>query len=95
MHHETFPYVNSGIALACTNVQLALYAREMRRVDNPKNRFERTQLEWVEEPPPHAGLEVHEERRGTESILSENDRPAPVTSTGASAPARTSSARSS
>ena len=45
----------------------------MRRVDNPKNRFERTQLEWVEEPPPHAGLEVHEER--PKSILSENDSP--------------------
>ena len=45
----------------------------MRRVDNPKNRFERTQLVWDDEPPPHAGLELHEER--AKSILSENDSP--------------------
>ena len=44
----------------------------MRRVDNPKNRFERTQLEWVDEAP-HAALQVHEER--PKSILSENDSP--------------------
>ena len=48
------------------------YARRMRRTDNPKNRFERTQLEWVEEAP-HAALEVRQER--PKSILSENDSP--------------------
>src|ERR1700712_3131260 len=45
----------------------------MRRVDNPKNRFERTQLVWEDEEPPHAELELHEER--PKSILSENDSP--------------------
>ncbi|MET0385940.1 MAG: PA0069 family radical SAM protein [Polyangiales bacterium] len=44
----------------------------MRRVDNPKKRFDREQIEWVEEPP-HATLELHEERPKT--ILSENDSP--------------------
>ncbi|HET8937165.1 MAG TPA: PA0069 family radical SAM protein [Polyangiales bacterium] len=45
----------------------------MRRVDNPKNRFERTELVWEDEQPPHAGLELHEEH--AKSILSENDSP--------------------
>ena len=45
----------------------------MRRVDNPKNRFERTQLVWEDEEPPNAELELHEER--PKSILSENDSP--------------------
>lgn len=45
----------------------------MRRVHNPKQRFMREQLEWVEEPPPLALLEVIEERAKT--ILSENDSP--------------------
>src|SRR4051794_7281311 len=45
----------------------------MRRVDNPKNRFERTQLVWEDEQPPHAELELHEER--PKSILSKNDSP--------------------
>jgi DNA repair photolyase len=45
----------------------------MRRVDNPKQRFMREQLEWVEEPPPLALLEVIEERPKT--IVSENDSP--------------------
>jgi DNA repair photolyase len=45
----------------------------MRRVDNPKNRFERTQLVWEDEQPPHAELELHEEH--AKSILSENDSP--------------------
>jgi DNA repair photolyase len=44
----------------------------MRRVDNPQNRFNREQLEWVDEPP-NAALELHEER--AKSILSENDSP--------------------
>jgi len=45
----------------------------MRRVDNPKNRFEAAQLVWDDEPPPHAELELHQERAKT--ILSENDSP--------------------
>ena len=45
----------------------------MRRVDNPKQRFQREQIEWVEEPPPLASLEVIEERPKT--IISENDSP--------------------
>jgi DNA repair photolyase len=45
----------------------------MRRVDNPKNRFESRELSWDEEPPPYALLEVHEER--PKSIVSDNDSP--------------------
>jgi DNA repair photolyase len=71
VHRETFPYVNLCGQRPIQTFS-ARYARVMRRVDNPKNRFERTQLEWVEEAP-HAGLEVHEER--PKSILSENDSP--------------------
>lgn len=44
----------------------------MRRVDNPRNRFERSYVEWLEEPPP-ATLEVSEET--ARSILSENQSP--------------------
>jgi len=44
----------------------------MRYVDNPKVRYQREQVEWVEEPP-LATLELHEERPKT--ILSENDSP--------------------
>jgi DNA repair photolyase len=44
----------------------------MRRVDNPKNRFEPQVLEWIGEAP-FAGLEIHEEH--AKSILSENDSP--------------------
>ena len=45
----------------------------MRRVDNPKNPYESQVLEWVEEPPPYAELEIIEER--AKSILSENESP--------------------
>jgi DNA repair photolyase len=44
----------------------------MRRIDNPKNRFDRESMQFDEQPP-HAQLEVHEERAKT--ILSENDSP--------------------
>jgi len=44
----------------------------MRPVDNPKHRYNREQVEWVEAPP-FAALELHEERPKT--ILSENDSP--------------------
>jgi DNA repair photolyase len=44
----------------------------MRRVDNPKNRFEPQVLEWIDQAP-FAGLEIHEER--AKSILSANDSP--------------------
>ncbi|MEY4575728.1 MAG: hypothetical protein RL701_431 [Pseudomonadota bacterium] len=44
----------------------------MRHTDNPKQRYHREQIEWVDEPP-LAGLELHEERPKT--ILSENDSP--------------------
>jgi DNA repair photolyase len=43
----------------------------MRRVDNPKNRFEPQAMEWLEAP--FAGLEIHEEH--AKSIVSENDSP--------------------
>jgi DNA repair photolyase len=45
----------------------------VRRIDNPKNRFEPAVVEWQDEPAPYATLEVHEERAKT--ILSENDSP--------------------
>jgi len=45
----------------------------MRRTANPQNRFESQAMEWTEEPPPYALLEVHEER--AKSIVSENDSP--------------------
>src|SRR6185295_8852655 len=44
----------------------------MRRTDNPKNKFEATAVEWLEQAP-LAQLEIHEER--SKSILSENDSP--------------------
>ncbi|HEX2679460.1 MAG TPA: radical SAM protein, partial [Polyangiales bacterium] len=44
----------------------------MRRTDNPKNKFEATAVEWLEQAP-LAQLELHEER--SKSILSENDSP--------------------
>ncbi|HEY2733482.1 MAG TPA: PA0069 family radical SAM protein [Polyangiales bacterium] len=44
----------------------------MRRVDNPKNRFEPQTLEWIDAAP-FAALEIHEEQ--AKSILSENDSP--------------------
>jgi DNA repair photolyase len=44
----------------------------MRRMDNPKNRFESQALEWIDQAP-FANLEIHEERAKT--ILSENDSP--------------------
>jgi DNA repair photolyase len=45
----------------------------VRPVDNPRQRFETSYVEWLEEPPP-AALEVYEET-ATRSILSENDSP--------------------
>lgn len=45
----------------------------MRTVDNPKNRFERTEVEWEEGEARLALLHVHEEQAKT--ILSENDSP--------------------
>lgn len=45
----------------------------MKRVDNPKNRFEASEIEWDEGEAPLALLHVHEERCKT--ILSENDSP--------------------
>src|SRR5688500_3276087 len=54
-------------------ISISLNSRAMRRIDNPKNRFERTELVWDEELPPHAALELHEEH--AKSILSENDSP--------------------
>jgi DNA repair photolyase len=45
----------------------------MRVVNNPRHRFERQYVEWLDEPPP-ARLEVHEET-ATKEILSKNDSP--------------------
>src|ERR1700753_3191805 len=46
----------------------------MRRIDNPKNRFEPREVAWAEdEPPPYAQLEVHEEH--AKSIVNEIDSP--------------------
>ena len=45
----------------------------VRPVDNPRQRFERQYVEWLDEPPP-ARLEVFEET-ATRDILAENDSP--------------------
>lgn len=45
----------------------------MRRVDNPKHRFESSEIAWDDGEAPLASLHVHEER--TRTILSENKSP--------------------
>lgn len=45
----------------------------MRRVENPRHRFEAQYVEWLDEPPP-ALLDVHEET-ATKDIVSTNDSP--------------------
>jgi DNA repair photolyase len=45
----------------------------MRHIENPKNRFESTEVQWDDGEAPLASLHVHEERAKT--ILSENDSP--------------------
>lgn len=45
----------------------------MRPIENPRHRFEKQYVEWLEEPPP-ARLEVHEET-ATREILAKNDSP--------------------
>lgn len=45
----------------------------MRPIENPRHRFERQYVEWLDEPPP-ARLEVHEET-ATKEILARNDSP--------------------
>ena len=45
----------------------------MQAIDNPRHRFEKQYVEWLEEPPP-ARLEVHEET-STKEILAKNDSP--------------------
>jgi len=52
---------------------LLRYFFAMRPVDNPRQRFERQYVEWIDEPPP-AQLDVREETT-TKEILSKNDSP--------------------
>ncbi len=54
----------------CTGIG---YGGLVRRVDNPKNRYQREAVEWLDEEPPYAQLDIYEEH--AKSIVSENSSP--------------------